>query len=80
MSVRKSSPAFNLVDTGVLEALQSMESDDTLNTESTYSANGVLYPDHMMPFADRHMAYLKAHPRLDPGHYLANLRLMIRQR
>ncbi|MEO6761755.1 MAG: hypothetical protein ABI220_05310 [Candidatus Saccharimonadales bacterium] len=71
---------FNLEDAGVLDKLQAMEVDDSLNTESTYCANSELYPDNQMPFADRHIAYLKAHPKLDPQHYLANLRLMIRVR
>ncbi len=60
--------------------LEHMTVDSTYNTESSYSSNGMIYPDHLMPFVDKHMNYLNTHPKLDPAMYIANLRLMIRRR
>lgn len=55
-----------------------MASDDTYNTESSYSANSEMYPDNLIPFVDKHMNYLSSHPTTDPRHYISNLRLMTR--
>ncbi|MFA5003790.1 MAG: hypothetical protein WC498_00735 [Candidatus Saccharimonadales bacterium] len=75
-----SSVSYSLEELGVPQALRQMEQDGAYNTESSYSPNSMLYPDNQMPFSQKHIAYLKAHPKLDPVHYLANLRLMIRRR
>jgi len=69
-----------LEEAEIREALQLMEDDSSFNTGSSYSANGTLYEDHQIPFAEKHMAYLKSHPKLNPEHYLANLRLMMKVR
>lgn len=61
-------------------ALSAMERDRSFNTKSSYSANENLYPDNVMSFTQKHLAYLKAHPSLRPEHYLANLRLLIKKR
>ena len=60
--------------------LHLMATDTAYNTNSSYSADAVHYPDNLIPFVDKHMNYLKAHPSLDPQHYLANLRLMTKIR
>ncbi len=62
------------------EILRQMAKDSAYNTTSSYSANITQYPDHLIPFVDKHMNYLKTHPSLDPQHYLANLRLMTKIR
>lgn len=72
--------AFALDEDELREALQTMESDASMNTVSTYSANTTLYPDGRMSFADKHVAYIKAHPSMNPRDYLSNLRLMIKRR
>jgi hypothetical protein len=64
----------------VRHELEQMTINSTFNTDSGYSANGTIYPDHLMPFVDKHMNYLNAHPKIDINMYLANLRLMIRRR
>jgi hypothetical protein len=61
------------------EALRLMEEDSSYNTISSYSAN-VAHLDHQIPFSEKHLLYLKNHPRLNPEHYLANLRLMMKVR
>lgn len=58
--------------------LRKMAVDDAYNTDSSYSANSILYPDNLIPFVDKHMNYLLTHPAIDPRHYISNLRLMTR--
>ena len=62
----------------IRRALELMENDNTYNTCSSYSANTVQYPDNLIPFVDKHVNYLNAHPALNPLQYVANLRLMTR--
>ncbi len=62
----------------IRQALHVMELDETLSTESSYSANTTLWPDNRISFTEKHIAYLKARPALNPRHYLSNLRLMIK--
>lgn len=62
----------------IKETLMAMAADVTYHTLSTYSANGLLYPDNQISFVDKHMEYLRTHPATDPQHYLSNLRLMTR--
>jgi hypothetical protein len=64
----------------VIATLKMMDADDKFNTKSSYSANSGLYPDHQIPFVDKHVEYLRCHPSTDPEHYLANLRLVTRIR
>ncbi len=64
----------------IRQELQLMAEDDSYNTTSSYSANGLLYPDNLIPFVDKHMSYLVSHPLLDPDKYLANVRLLTRKR
>ena len=70
----------NIDESQVQDALQAMELDNSLKTDSSFSANAMLYPDGQIPFIEKHLAYLKNHPRLDREQYLSNLRLMIRIR
>jgi len=72
--------AKRLAEAGVEERLRAMQMDETLDTTPSYSANSERYPDNQIPFVDKHLAYLMAHPAVDFGHYLANLRLMIKKR
>jgi hypothetical protein len=59
--------------------LVAMVQDNAYNTDSSYSANSILYPDNIIPFVDKHMQYLRTHS-IDPQYYLSNLRLMVRIR
>ncbi len=61
-------------------ALQQMEADTTMSTPPCYTPNGTLYPDHILPFTDKHMLYLKQHPKINAEQYLANLRMKVRIR
>lgn len=82
MATYKRKPDFFETAEGVqvMVMLRAMAEDTAYNTESSYSANTGLYPDHLIPFVNKHMEYLRTHPSTDPDHYLANLRLMTRFR
>lgn len=56
-----------------------MERNASLDTKPGYSryAASSVRPE---TFKKRHMAYLKAHPKINPEHYLSNLRAVLRIR
>lgn len=60
--------------------LHAMERDERYVTKATYSSDSTKYPNNRMPFVDKHMAFLGAHPEIDARHYIANLRLITRVR
>lgn len=62
------------------QELLTMAKDVAYNTKPSYSANSELYPDNLIPFVEKHKAYIRNHPKTDPRHYLANLRLIVRSR
>lgn len=81
MAGSKKSRTFDEQETKDIRALlHKIVLDKGFNTESTYSANEIDYPDHLIPFIEKHVAYLKNHPKLDPDQYIANLRLMTKIR
>jgi hypothetical protein len=80
-SLKKRSQFFDSQEAAeIRQKLQLMVSSDLYNTVSSFTVNEGQYPDNLMPFLDKHMNYLNAHPKLDAGMYLANLRLMTRVR
>lgn len=60
--------------------LQQMADSSAYNTAASYSADGTLYPDNLIPFIDKHMKYLISHPALEASKYLANIRLITKVR
>jgi hypothetical protein len=64
----------------IRRTLQLMTSDSRYNTTSTYHPNAIRYEDNLIPFVDKHMDYLNAHPQLDAQMYIANIQLMTRVR
>jgi hypothetical protein len=62
------------------EILSEMTHDERFNTDSSYSADAVQYPNNLIPFVDKHMNYLNSHPGIDLDHYVSNLRLITRKR
>jgi len=61
----KATALRNMEDAGFYDALRVMEKDKTLKTEPSYSGNVNAYPDHQIPFVEKHVAYLLAHPRVN---------------
>jgi len=72
---------FSTSDVGVAayNTLKDMAKSANFKTKPGYSANTELYPDHVMPFVDKHMHYLQTHPAVNIDHYLANLKLMTKK-
>jgi len=64
----------------IRDALQLMVQDSSYNTEPTYTATSIVYPDGLVSFVEKHMRYLNMHPKLDAHMYLANVRLKTRIR
>jgi hypothetical protein len=64
----------------VKRKLQYMMQDKSFNTLSSYTSDSSSYPDNQMPFVDKHMFYLNAHPELDLQMYISNVRLKTRKR
>lgn len=64
----------------VKDTLQALVEDSGYNTEPSYIANGEAYPDHLIPFVEKHMAYLMSHPKVNPEQYISNLRMMTKIR
>jgi len=62
----------------IREALVRMEHDAGLLTERGYA--DALFPDEVVSFVEKHVAYLHSHPKINPKGYLANLRTMIKIR
>jgi hypothetical protein len=60
--------------------LGKMLEDDNFNTLSSYIASTEVYSDHQIPFVQKHMAYLRSHPKVNPDQYLSNLRMMTKIR
>ena len=56
--------------------LNLMMNDPKYNTRETFSSR----ESRGMTFLDKHMKYLSEHPKLDPRHYIANLKLMSKKR
>lgn len=70
----------SLEGNAVREKLQIIADDILYNTPSSYNTNSDLFPDNQISFVEKHMNYLQNHPKVDPGMYLANIRLMTRIR
>jgi hypothetical protein len=78
MSTHDKKIPFNQSEVGIETrlALEQLLRDRGYKTDDGYNANETLYPDNRMPFVEKHMIYLSAHPAVNPTYYLANLRLM----
>lgn len=68
---------FLTSDDGVkaAEILNSMVLDKDYRTDSSFSLNSEKYADNLMPFIDKHLAYLQNNPATNLEHYLSNLKL-----
>jgi hypothetical protein len=80
MSTTKKRADFLTSEEGLYakETLINMVSDSKYNTQASYSADAIKYPDNVIPFVDKHLKYLIEHQSVNLEHYLSNLRLMTR--
>ncbi len=68
-----------MTDEEIQEELTQMESDSSINTKPAYDKYDHS-PEKLLTFRDRHSDYLKKHPKVNPQHYLSNLRAVLRVR
>jgi len=61
----------------IREELLQMESNPQLNTKSGFIRDDAL---QIMTFQEKHLSYLREHPKVNPIPYLANLKTMIKIR
>ena len=60
-------------------ALGQMESDPALKTDPVI-VQDTPTPNQLVSFGEKHASYLKEHPKVNPKHYLSNLRAMVKIR
>ncbi len=70
----------NVEEEEIVAALSLLESNSLYLTKPIYRGDAQKWPGNQMSFIDYHLTYLKAHPTLNPYHYLANLRLMLKRK
>ncbi len=63
----------------IVEALNRLKADNRYATDPAYRGDPAKWPDHQISFIDFHLTYLRAHPGLNPDHYLANLKLILKK-
>lgn len=73
--VQKSVKPVFIDEEEIRQALIDMETNLGLKTEA-----GVNLDSEPITFLEKHMAYLRMHPKVNPEHYLANLRTMLKIR
>jgi hypothetical protein len=71
-------PAMTLEEAAL--QLEEMQNDPNFITHSAYSPTAVDYADHMLPFVQVHLAYLRKHHQVDPAGYLSNMKIMMKRR
>ena len=69
----------NVREDEIVAALESLKQDPSYLTLPVYRGNAEKWPGNQTSFVDYHIGYLKANPALNPYHYIANLRLMLKK-
>jgi hypothetical protein len=69
-----------LEESEIMQELRAMLEDASYRTMPGYSNDIDTYPNNAIPFVEEHLSYLKRHPQVNPAHYLANLRIMLKIR
>lgn len=62
----------------IKEMLINMTTSSQYATGSSYSPNTVEYENNRVPFIDKHMAFIRKNPQINPLHYIANLKILTR--
>jgi hypothetical protein len=58
----------------IIDALNSLVKDPAYQTRTPFHVHSNI------TFIEHHLTYLKGHPSLNPYHYMANLKLMLKKR
>jgi hypothetical protein len=60
--------------------LRNIAESDDFSTSSSYNPNGELYMNNSMTFVEKHMAYIRSHPKVNPNQYVSNLKISSRKK
>lgn len=63
----------------IKEILELIDKSDDYNSSPSYSPNTEVYGDNLIPFVDKHMAYIRSHPSLNAMQYVSNLKIVSRK-
>lgn len=72
-------PVF-INDDEIQDALTEMEQNPKFDTKPTFSVGSEASPPRLVSFMEKHKTYLRDHPKINPEHYLSNLRTVLRIR
>lgn len=67
-------------ETEISKSLEEMENDPIYRTKPGYVRDTPTSEKYLVSFSKKHLIYLQKHPKLNPEHYLANLRTMLKIR
>lgn len=82
MNIKHLQPPYKhvfMTEEEILAALTLIEQDASFNT-IPFEAKDTLQPARPLTFKQRHLEYLKGHPKVNPEYYLSNLRTTLRVR
>lgn len=82
MATYSKRPDFITSEEGIRAArvLNLMVLDNGYTTNPSFSIDTDKYADNLMPFIDKHLAYLQNNPATNLEHYLSNLKLKTKVR
>lgn len=56
-----------------------INNSEDYNSPPSYSPNTAMYENNLIPFVDKHMAYIRSHPNLNALQYVSNLKIISRK-
>jgi hypothetical protein len=63
----------------IKKILTLIDNSEDYNSSPSYSPNTEVYGDNLIPFVDKHMAYIRSHPALNAMQYISNLKIVSRK-
>lgn len=56
-----------------------IDDSEDYNSPPSYSPNTEMYEDNLIPFVEKHMAYIRSHPSVNAQQYVSNLKIISRK-
>lgn len=63
----------------IKELLLFIDASDDYYSSPSYSPNTETYGDNLIPFVEKHMAYIRSHPSVNAMQYVSNLKIVSRK-
>jgi hypothetical protein len=64
----------------ITAALEQLQADPSMTTNSMYSPSAIEYPGSKLPFVVSHLNYLRKNKHVNASRYISNLKIMIKKR